>query len=308
MESGACQRRFFFMLDFFRQHAVFFMVSASALGLVVGSFLNVVIHRLPRMMEQDWFEEIDSQLKERAWPVPAGLGALLQARLQRFDLFMPRSACPACGHRISALENVPVLSYLALRGRCAGCGKRIALRYPLVEVATAGLSALVAWRFGPTLACVAALVLCWSLLVLALIDFDTQLLPDSITLPLVWAGIAFNLFDALTNLQSAVIGAMAGYLVLWSVYWLFKIITGREGMGFGDFKLLAALGAFLGWALLPLIVLLSSVVGAVIGILLILMAQRGREVPMPFGPYLACAGLVALLAGDHLTRAYLDFL
>lgn len=308
MESGACQRRFLFMLEFLRQHAVFFIVATSALGLAIGSFLNVVIYRLPRMMEQGWFEEIDHQLKERAWPVPAGLAALLQARLQRFDLFMPRSACPSCRHQISALENVPVLSYMALRGRCAGCGTRISLRYPMVEIATAGLSALVAWRFGPTLACVAALTLCWSLLVLALIDFDTQLLPDSITLPLVWSGVAFNLFDALTNLQSSVIGAMAGYLVLWSVYWLFKIITGRDGMGFGDFKLLAALGAFLGWTMLPLIVLLSSVIGAVFGISLIFLSKRGREVPMPFGPYLACAGLVALFAGDHLTRAYLDFL
>lgn len=296
------------MLELLREQQLFFSGAVFVLGLAVGSFLNVVIYRLPRMMEHGWLKEIEEQLRDRAWPVPMALSTFLAARTQRFDLFAPRSACPSCGHRIGALENIPVLSYLGLRARCAGCGTRISSRYPLIEIVTATLSALVAWRFGYSLACAAAIVLCWSLIALALIDFDTQLLPDSITLPLVWAGLAFNLFGALTDTRSAVIGAMAGYLALWSVYWLFKLVTGREGMGFGDFKLLAALGAFLGWQMLPLIVLISSVVGAVIGIFLILLARRGREIPMPFGPYLACAGVIALFAGEQLTGAYLDFL
>lgn len=296
------------MVELFRQQPLLLSGAICLLGLAVGSFLNVVIYRLPRMMEHGWLLEIEEHLLDRAWPVPEALSTFLKARTRRFDLFVPRSACPSCGHSIGALENIPVISYLALRARCGGCGTRISGRYPLVEIASALLSALVAWRFGFSLACAAALVLCWSLIALALIDFDTQLLPDSITLPLVWAGLAFNLFGALTDARSAVIGAIAGYLALWSVYWLFKLVTGREGMGFGDFKLLAALGAFLGWQMLPLIILVSSVVGAVIGIFLIILARRGREVPMPFGPYLACAGVIALFAGDWLTSAYLDFL
>jgi len=296
------------MVELFRQQPLLLSGAVFLLGLAVGSFLNVVIYRLPRMMEHGWLLEIEEHLLDRAWPVPEALSTFLKARTRRFDLFVPRSACPSCGHSIGALENIPVISYLALRARCGGCGTRISGRYPLVEIASALLSALVAWRFGFSLACAAALVLCWSLIALALIDFDTQLLPDSITLPLVWAGLAFNLFGALTDARSAVIGAIAGYLALWSVYWLFKLVTGREGMGFGDFKLLAALGAFLGWQMLPLIILVSSVVGAVIGIFLIILARRGREVPMPFGPYLACAGVIALFAGDWLTSAYLDFL
>ncbi len=296
------------MVELFRQQPLLLSGAICLLGLAVGSFLNVVIYRLPRMMEHGWLLEIEEHLLDRAWPVPEALSTFLKARTRRFDLFVPRSACPSCGHSIGALENIPVISYLALRARCGGCGTHISGRYPLVEIASALLSALVAWRFGFSLACAAALVLCWSLIALALIDFDTQLLPDSITLPLVWAGLAFNLFGALTDARSAVIGAIAGYLALWSVYWLFKLVTGREGMGFGDFKLLAALGAFLGWQMLPLIILVSSVVGAVIGTFLIILARRGREVPMPFGPYLACAGVIALFAGDWLTRAYLDFL
>lgn len=268
----------------------------SLTGLAVGSFLNVVIHRLPKMMEAEW----QAQAAElRGEPLPD---------TPRLNLMVPRSRCPACGHRITALENVPLLSWAFLRGRCSGCRTPISARYPAVELLTGVLSALVAWRFGPTLACAGALLLTWSLIALAFIDFDTTLLPDSITLPLVWVGLGFNLFGAFSPLQSAVIGAMAGYLLLWSVYWLFKLATGKEGMGYGDFKLLAALGAFLGWQMLPLIVLLSSVVGAVFGIALIVLARRGREVPMPFGPYLACAGFIALMWGGELTRLYLGVL
>lgn len=294
------------MLELLRTQPAFLAGVAGVFGLVVGSFLNVVIHRVPRMMERAWLADIAELLRDRTWPVPEALAADLAARPARYNLMVPGSGCPSCGRPIRALENIPVLSYLVLRGRCAGCSARISPRYPLVEAVAGGLAMLAAWRFGFSIAALAAMVLCWSLIALAVIDFDTQFLPDSITLPLVWFGLAFNLFGALTDLQSAVIGAMAGYLVLWCVYWLFKFATGREGMGYGDFKLLAALGAFLGWQMLPLIVLLSSVVGAVIGIGLIVLARHGRQVPMPFGPYLAIAGLVAMFAGGALTRAYFD--
>ena len=276
-------------------------------GLAIGSFLNVVIFRLPRMMEREWLGELARELLERGWQVPEALKSVLtDFGPGRYDLMVPGSACPACGHRIGALENVPVLSYLTLRGRCRSCKSGISARYPLVELTTAILSACVGWRFGVSLAGAAALVFCWCLIALALIDFDTQLLPDAITLPLVWAGLLFNLGGALTDIGSALTGAAAGYLSLWCVYWLFKLATGREGMGYGDFKLLAAIGAFLGWQMLPLVILLSSVVGAALGIFLIVLARRGREVPMPFGPYLAVAALVALFVGNDLTRHWLE--
>ena len=267
-----------------------------ALGVTIGSFLNVVIHRLPKMMETEWQAQAAELRGETTRDSP------------RFNLVVPRSRCPACGHGITALQNIPLVSWAFLRGRCSACKKPISARYPAIELLTGVASALVAWRFGPTFACAGALLLTWSLIALAFIDFDTTLLPDSITLPLVWAGLGFNLFGAFVPLPTAVIGAMAGYLLLWSVYWLFKLATGKEGMGYGDFKLLAALGAFLGWQMLPLIVLLSSVVGALIGVALIILARRGREVPMPFGPYLACAGFIALLWGHDLTRLYLGIL
>ena len=218
---------------------------------------------------------------------------------------MPRSACPACSHQITAIENIPVISYLALRGKCRGCGTKISARYPAVEALTAVLSGLVAWHFGFGLAGCSALLLLWALVALTFIDADTQLLPDSITLPLLWLGLIVNLNHGFTDINSAVLGAIFGYLSLWSIYWLFKLITKKEGMGYGDFKLLAALGAWLGWQKLLLIILLSSVVGAVVGIVLIILARLGRNVPLPFGPYLAMAGFIALLWGDGIMKSYL---
>jgi leader peptidase (prepilin peptidase)/N-methyltransferase len=265
------------------------------LGLCTGSFLNVVIHRMPRMMENRWRAEC-AELNGQDTP----------AAPEAYNLVAPRSSCPACGHRITAFENVPILSYLALRGKCSACRAAISPRYPMVEALTGLLSGYAAWRLGFTFATVGALVFIWATIALAFIDLDTFYLPDDITLPLLWAGLLFNLAGGFTDLASAVIGAAAGYLVLWLVYWTFKLATGKEGMGFGDFKLLSAIGAWLGWKVLPLVVVLSSFVGAVVGVGLIVLARRGRNVPIPFGPYLAIAGLIALFHGEALTRRYLD--
>jgi leader peptidase (prepilin peptidase)/N-methyltransferase len=267
--------------------------AAGVLGLLVGSFLNVVIHRLPKMLERGWQAQC-AELRGEA-----------VATRPPYNLVVPRSACPACGHRIRALENIPVVSWLALRGRCSACGTRISARYPIVELIAGALGALAIARFGPTWQGLAACGLLWTLLALTFIDADTQLLPDDITLPLVWSGLVVNLFGLFVPLAEAVIGAVAGYLSLWIVYWAFKLIRGKEGMGYGDFKLLAALGAWLGWKLLPAIVLISSAVGAVIGIALILFQGRDHATPLPFGPYLAIAGAIALFAGPPLAALYL---
>ncbi len=275
------------------QSPLLFSALAALVGLFVGSFLNVVIHRLPRMMEREWQAQAAELRGEE--PAPA----------ERFNLATPRSRCPHCGHLISALENIPVVSYLLLRGRCRHCGADISRRYPIVELLTALLSGYAAWHFGYGWGALGALLFIWTLVALTFIDLDTQLLPDNLTLPLVWLGLAFNLGGTFTELSSAVIGAMAGYLSLWSIYWLFKLTTGKEGMGYGDFKLLAAIGAWLGWELLPLTILFSSLVGAVVGISLIVFARHGRNIPIPFGPYLAAAGVLALFWGESLTKMYL---
>jgi leader peptidase (prepilin peptidase) / N-methyltransferase len=272
---------------------VFATGAAFAVGLCVGSFLNVVIHRLPKMLERGWQTQCAELRGEEPAPAPA------------YNLVVPRSACPACGHRITALENVPVVSWLALRGKCSSCKAPISIRYPVVEILGGVLAAYAIWRFGPTAKGVSACVLLWTLLALTVIDFDTQLLPDDLTLPLIWAGLVVNLRDTFVPLAAAVIGAVAGYLTLWTIYWLFRLIRGKEGMGYGDFKLLAALGAWLGWKMLPLIVLLSSVVGAVIGIALIVFKGRDHNIPIPFGPYLAIAGAIALFWGPALVKIYL---
>lgn len=264
-----------------------------ALGLMVGSFLNVVIYRLPKMMEHQWRSE-HADMNGESMPAAA-----------RYNLVVPRSQCPACGHRIGALENIPVLSYMIQGGKCTACRVKISPRYPVVEALTGVLSGYIAWRFGYSAAAAGALLFTWAMIALAFIDLDTFFLPDDITLPLLWAGLLFNLGGVFTDLPSAVIGAVSGYIVLWTVYWVFKLATGKEGMGYGDFKLLAAIGAWLGWQMLPLVILLSSLVGAAVGVTLILFARHGRNVPIPFGPYLAVAGLVALFYGNALNKQYL---
>lgn len=275
---------------------VAFALLALLLGLAVGSFLNVVIYRLPIIMEREW----QAQCAELRHETPSPAEAL--------TLATPRSRCPHCGHAIGALENIPVISYLLLRGRCRGCSAAISIRYPLIEALTALLFGLAAWKLGPSAAAAGALVFIAAAIALTFIDVDKQLLPDDITLPLLWAGLLFNLFGVFTDLRSAVVGAMAGYLALWFVYWGFKLATGKEGMGYGDFKLLAAIGAWLGWQVLPLTILLSSLVGAIVGIVLIVLARHGRNVPIPFGPYLAAAGIIALFWGPQLNRAYLGLM
>jgi leader peptidase (prepilin peptidase) / N-methyltransferase len=267
------------------------------LSLLVGSFLNVVIHRVPIMLERDWAEQA-AEFTAAASDQPATEKE--QGTYQRFNLFTPRSRCPNCSHQITALENIPVVSWLMLRGKCSGCKAPISVRYPAIELITGLLGALAIAFFGVTWAGFGALILTWTLVALTCIDIDTQLLPDNMTLPLLWIGLLFNLFGVFAPLKDAVLGAMLGYLILWTIYWLFKLITGKEGMGYGDFKLLGALGAWFGWQKIPAIILLSSAVGTIIGIGLMIAAKRGKEVPIPFGPYLAGAGFLTLYFSQPL--------
>jgi leader peptidase (prepilin peptidase) / N-methyltransferase len=287
------------LLDYLRASPAGFIVFSAIIGLLVGSFLNVVIHRLPKMMERDWKMQIDEYLQQ---DVVTSAPTVTPAK---YNLTVPRSACPACGHQITAIENIPIISYLAIGGKCRGCKAPISVRYPVVEALTGMISGFLAWHFGFGLPAVAAIIFAWAMISLTFIDFDTQLLPDDITLPLLWLGLLLNIFNTFTSLKSGVIGAALGYLALWSVYWAFKLVTGKEGMGYGDFKLLAAIGAWLGWAMLPLVILLSAGVGAVVGISLMLLTKHGRDTPIPFGPYLAAAGLIALVWGKQITQAYL---
>lgn len=272
-----------------------FVAVAMIFGLVVGSFLNVIILRLPTMLERQWRAQAQELLHPKK-SVP---------KAKPFDLARPASHCPRCGHLIRAWENIPVLSFLWLRGQCSACSAPISLRYPAVELTAGLLSAVIAWRFGYGVIAGVGLVFTWMLIALTFIDYDTQLLPDNITLPLLWLGLLVNLGGQLTPLSSAVIGAMAGYGFLWIVYQLFKLLTGKEGMGYGDFKLFAALGAWLGWQQLPLILLLASFIGAFVGIVFIVFFGRDRRLPIPFGPFLCAAGWVALLWGDQITRYYI---
>lgn len=267
------------------------------LGLIVGSFLNVVIYRLPQMMREEWQREC-ADVQGMAAPEAAG---------PRLTLSTPGSHCPHCGHAIAPLENIPILSYLFLRGRCSACAAPISLRYPLVEAMTALLSLAVVWHFGPGWEAAAALVLTWGLMALAGIDLDTQLLPDTISQPLLWLGLLLSLVGLFSDPQASILGAAGGYLSLWLIFHLFRLATGKEGMGYGDFKLLAVFGAWLGWAALPQIALFSAVVGALVGGVLILSGRQDRDLPIPFGPYLAAAGWIALLWGDAINKAYLTW-
>ncbi len=284
------------MFDSILQNPLAFMASVFVLSLCVGSFLNVVVYRLPIMMRrQVEADYLDIHGKD-------------QAELPPFNLSVPASACPKCKSKIKPWQNIPVISYLWLKGKCANCKTTISPRYPAVELMTGLLGLLVAYQLGATIECAAALTFTYFLVALTLIDFDEYLLPDSLTLPLIWIGLIANSFGAFTSLNDAVFGAIAGYLSLWSVYWLFKLLTGKEGMGYGDFKLLAAIGALLGWQALPVVILLSSAVGATIGITLIIILGRDKNIPIPFGPYLAAAGFIAMLWGDQLTSRYFQLM
>ena len=279
--------------DLLRTNPAIFVTFSVILGLMIGSFLNVVIHRLPKMMEREWHNNcLELQGKE----VP---------EQPKYSIVTPRSACPSCGHQITAMENIPIASYMMLGGKCTGCKAKISARYPLVEAITGALLGAVAYKYGYSYTTLFAWIFTLALIALTFIDFDTQLLPDDITLPLLWLGLLFNLNSGFSDLKSAVIGAILGYLILWSVYWLFKIVTGKEGMGYGDFKLLAAIGAWFGWQILPAVILLSSVVGAVIGIALIAFKGKGRNTAIPFGPFLALGGIAALFFGQQLAGFYL---
>jgi len=289
------------LYSYLAAHTTTYIVLCGVLGLLMGSFLNVVIYRLPVMMQRDWMKQALLFVEEQNGRVEG----LEPPKDERFNLMLPRSSCPQCGHQIRAHENIPVLSYLFLHGKCSQCGAAISLRYPLIELVTALLTAFIGYWFGLTWLALWAILFTWSLIAMTMIDVDHQLLPDDLTLPLLWLGLLINISGLLTPLEDAVIGAIAGYLSLWSVYWLFKLVTGKEGMGFGDFKLLAALGAWLGWQHLPLIIVLSSLVGALVGVSLILLRGRDRNIPIPFGPYLATAGWIALVWGDTITSGYL---
>ena len=273
-----------------------FVFSCLVLGLLIGSFLNVVVYRLPKMLEREW----SAQAREILGLAEAPLG-------EAFNLVLPNSKCPHCNHEIRPWENIPVISYLFLRGKCSSCKAAISKRYPLVELSCGLLSAYVAWHFGFGWQAGGMLVLTWGLLAMSLIDADHQLLPDVLVLPLLWLGLIANYFGLYTSLEDALWGAIAGYLSLWSVYWLFKLVTGKEGMGFGDFKLLAMLGAWGGWQVLPLTILLSSLVGAILGLIMLRLRNAETSTPIPFGPYLALAGWIALLWGDQITGTYLQF-
>ena len=291
------------MAELFTQAPTVFIAVAFAFALIIGSFLNVVIYRLPLMMQRDWREQCDELTKEPAPDLPQG----------KFNLVVPRSRCPSCGAPIKAWQNIPVLSFLLLVAQCSNCQVSISVRYPLVETLTAILAATCAWRFGFGWEALMAIGLTCALVAISLIDFDHQIIPDSIALPLLWVGLTMSLLHPLAGADTlfisprdAIVGAVAGYLSLWSVYQLFKLVTGKEGMGYGDFKLLGALGAWLGWQALPTIILMSAVVGAVIGIALIVFRGRDRQIPIPFGPYLAAAGWIVMLWGEAIKNAYLD--
>ncbi len=284
------------ILEFWGANAAVFVACVVVLGLLVGSFLNVVVYRLPKMLMRDWRAQAREVLEMPTKDVE-----------ETFNLVLPNSSCPNCGHEIKPWENIPLLSWLFLRGKCSGCKQAISVRYPLVELACGVLSGVIAWQFGVSWEALAMLVLTWGLLAMSLIDADQQILPDALVLPLLWLGLILNSFGLFTSLSDALWGAVIGYMSLWSIFWLFKLVTGKEGMGYGDFKLLALLGAWGGWQVLPLTILLSSVVGAVLGVIILRLQRNSYSNPIPFGPYLAVAGWIALIWGDAITSSYLQF-
>ena len=288
----------FEMFDLMSQHPWFFSSMVFVLGLLVGSFLNVVIHRLPIMMERGWKQEFQSYFQPEQSVIDD------EKTKEAYNLVVPGSTCPKCGHKIKAWENIPVISWLIQRGKCTNCQTTISIRYPTVELITGLLSLVVALHFGYSIACLAALLLTWSLIALTFIDADTMLLPDQITLPLIWAGLLLSTFSVFVDPATAIIGAAVGYLSLWSLYWGFKLLTGKEGMGYGDFKLLAALGAWIGWSQLPIVIILSSFVGAFVGIAILGIKGRDKNIPIPFGPYLAIAGWLTFMYGDWISDQY----
>ncbi len=293
------------------ENPTLFLCSVFLLSLMIGSFLNVVIYRLPIMLKQEWKSDCLHFLEEE-FPTDDQTVQYKQVNNIKkdsvtFNLSTPRSRCPSCNHQITALENIPLISWIFLRAQCSQCHKPISARYPIIELTTALLSTLVAYYFGVQWFTLAILVFTWSLIALTMIDFDCQLLPDNITLPLLWLGLLISVLSISTvSIEDSLIGAMAGYMVLWVVYQLFKLITGKEGMGFGDFKLLSALGAWLGWQALPLILFLSAFVGAIVGISLIIFRGRDKNIPIPFGPYLATAGFISLLWGNSIQQFYFN--
>jgi leader peptidase (prepilin peptidase) / N-methyltransferase len=285
--------------EFLTIYPLFFVAMVALISLLIGSFLNVVIYRLPKMMENDWQQEYQAYFNPETNTAPAAT----------FNLAVPRSCCPKCKAPVLARDNIPVLSWLLLQGKCRQCRAPISMRYPIVEALTAALSATVAWQLGFGMTAGVFIMVSWALIALTFIDIDKMLLPDQLTLPLLWLALLFSLTDAaLVTPAQSIVGAAAGYLSLWSVYWLFKLLTGKEGMGYGDFKLLAVFGALLGWQQLPLIILLSSCVGAVVGVILLSVQGKDKATPIPFGPYIAAAGWIALLWGDAITNAYLRYL
>jgi len=283
------------LLSYLANNLPILLVYSFVIGSLLGSFLNVVIHRVPLMLERQWKTDCQELLEQNT----------NSSSQEKYNLFTPRSHCPSCNHQVKAIENVPIISYLFLRGKCSNCGIKISLQYPLVELFTAILTTFVVWKFGISLQSLGAVALTWYLIALSGIDIKTQLLPDNMTLPLLWLGIILNIFSTYTDLTSSILGAIFGYLALWLVFHLFKLVTGKEGMGYGDFKLLAALGAWLGWQSLPLIILLSSAVGAIIGLTMIATKLQERSAPIPFGPYLAVAGWIVMLYGNQLMGFYL---
>ncbi len=292
------------IFDFLAQEPVAFIITAGIFGLFLGSFLNVVIHRTPIILDKEWRQAAIEILNEQGF----NLKTDSEKDNEPYNLVLPRSRCPKCGHLITAFENIPVISYLFLGGKCSGCKTPISIRYPSIELLTGLVFLFSAFHFGWSIQTAATMMLASFLIPLIFIDIDRKLLPDNLVYPLLWIGIIFNFNGTFVDLETSVIGALAGYLSLWSIFWLFKLVTGKEGMGYGDFKLLAALGAWLGWKMLPLIILLSSVVGAVLGILILVLNKKGRETTIPFGPYLAIAGLIALFWGEIIISQYFIFM